>query len=104
MQTTRAVDSRGTAVRVTQRVIDQVAKAGGDQAQITTRAFIPATGATRYVASVTVRGKTYRVVVGDGNSTWRSHQTSETSDDFETLFGILADQPDRWEPIETVQE
>lgn len=96
--------SRPTApersVRVTQPVLDQVARAGPNQAQIALRGFQGGTREEPVIVELAVRGRAYRIRVGDTYCAWRSSQEDATRDDFEALFAMLADQPDVAEQVE----
>lgn len=83
-------------IRVTQRVLDQVARLGAHQSQIAIRTAIRATKTSTIVVEVSVDGEEYKIVVGDTHAAWRSHQTDSTRDSFERLFAILADKPNQW--------
>lgn len=97
----RPVPSRAIrSVKVTQAVLDQVARAGPGQAQIAIKGFEPASSNKRYTSTLVVGGIEFRLVIGDTGCCWRSHQDSETRDNFEALFALLADQPGVAEPIE----
>ncbi len=93
-----------TEVRLTQAVIDQVGRAGIEQAQIATRGFTPSTKHSRYVVSIVLGDEDFSLVVGDSNAIWRAHQTAATSDHFELLFARLGDQPGVWESVRILGE
>lgn len=97
-----AVADRGTALRVTQRVIEQVNVRGASQMQLTTIG-LPAGSKTAPVrVTIVFEGEPYSLVVGDTHAVWRSHQDKETLQGFESLFAQLAESPDRWTPITLV--
>ncbi len=91
--------SPSPGVRVTQAVIDQVARAGRSQAQISLTGF-PA-GRKENLVSVVVEvgAEHYPISIGDTHSAWVSHQTGAESSGFDRLFAYLSDQPDRWVPV-----
>jgi hypothetical protein len=93
--------SRATRfVKVTQAVLDQVARAGPGQAQIAMKGFEPANKKNRCTTTIEIGGIHFRLVIGDTGCCWRSHQVDETRDDFEALFALLADQPGVSERVE----
>jgi hypothetical protein len=88
------------SVRVTQFVLDQVARAGPNQAQIALRGFQGGTRDEPVIVELAVRERAYQIRVGDTYCAWRSSQDDATRADFESLFAMLADQPDVAEQVE----
>ena len=92
----------GGQARVTQRVIDQISRAGVSQSQITLRNVPGGTKTKPVRVAFTLVGASdeeYCVIVGDTNAAWWSHQDTTTRPLFERLFALLADRPDEWQPI-----
>lgn len=86
-------------VRVTQAVIDQVARAGRSQSQISLNGF-PAGSKDNLVSVVVEVGlEQYPISVGDTHAAWVSHQTGVESSGFDRLFAYLSDQPNQWVPV-----
>lgn len=90
---------KGARVRVTQRVVDQVSRAGIHQGQIALRDVPGGTKAARVRVVFNLDGEEHAIVVGDSHAAWRSHQSPTTIESFERLFAFLADRPDMWHPI-----
>jgi hypothetical protein len=90
---TRADDAR---VRVTQAVIDQVARAGRSQAQIALRGFPGGTSRERSHVLLASRDAVYPLVVADSHAAWAKHQTGDASEGFDRLFARLSDSPNEW--------
>ncbi len=92
--TLRATSSPRTTVCVTRKVLDQVNRAGPTQAQIALVWTGGTTKTARKLVSLRVDDQTYSVVVGDSHAVWRTHQRGQ-SDEFERLFALLAESPDK---------
>lgn len=88
------------SIRVTQAVIDQVARAGHSQAQIALKNFPRATNDNRVEVSVRLGEETHPLIIGDSRACWASHQTGAAAAGFDHLFGLLSDQPDVWIPVD----
>ena len=83
-------------VRVTQSVLDQVARAGRSQAQIALRCFPPGTKLRQFTMSVQIGDEAYPLTIGDSYAAWVTHQRVETRAGFDRLFALLSDQPGTW--------
>jgi len=66
------------------------------QAQIAFRGLPTGDKNDRQRVTLEVAGVKYPLVIGDTGAIWRSHQESDTSAAFETLYAMLAKQPDSW--------
>jgi subtilisin family serine protease len=88
--------SPGLVVRVTQAVIDQVARAGLTQAQIAFRGMAGGTQLERQSVRFQLCGMDFELRIGDSNASWRSHQDDITSEAFERLYALLGDEPGVW--------
>ena len=86
-------------VRVTQGVLDQVARTGRSQSQIALRKM-PA-GNVRQQVDVLVDcdGETYPLTIGDTHAAWVKHQTGPAAEGFDRLFAHLSDRPDSWHKV-----
>ena len=83
-------------VRVTQSVLDHVARAGRPQAQIALRGFPSGTKLRQCTLSVQIGDEAYPVIIGDSHAAWVTHQREETCGGFDRLFALLSDRPDTW--------
>ena len=92
-------DSPIVGVRVTQRVLDQVVRAGNGQAQIVLKGFPGGTKQTRVRVLLEVEGDEYTLIVGDTHVAWGSHQDASSAQSFDSLFGSLADRPGLLVPV-----
>ncbi len=70
------------------------------QMQIVLAGLPGGTKAKRIKLRLVIDDERYIVVVGDSHAAWRSHQTDETLDDFDTLFANLADTADERRALE----
>jgi hypothetical protein len=97
------VAKRGmAALRVTQKVIEQVHVVGPSQMQLTTVGLPHGMKTAPVKVTFVFDGEPYSLVVGDTHAVWRSHQDAETLQGFESLFAQLAESPDRWSPVNLV--
>jgi hypothetical protein len=85
--------SSNSSVYVTQRVVDQVVRAGNKQMQIAIRSEIGATRHRKVRLSFEIYGARFELIAGDTHVIWRSHQYGGTIESFERLFAILSDTP-----------
>jgi hypothetical protein len=92
LPTLQASSSNGS-VYVTQRVLDQVVRAGKTQMQIAISNKIGANGSRKVRLSIEASGNRFELIAGDTHAIWRSHQEAETIESFEQLFAMLSDIP-----------
>lgn len=98
-QAPRANRARGAsqvAVRVTQGVIDDVNRGGPNRAMISVRGVEGATSAARRKLTLAIDDDEYTLVLGDTHAFHGIHQDDTTRQAFETLFALLAEQPQEY--------
>ena len=93
------VVARASAARVTQAVVDQVARSERSQAQIALRGCPSGTSLNRFHGRLETDDDSYPIVIADSHAAWARHQTGEASDGFDRLFGRLSEQPEEWLPV-----
>ena len=86
-------DTLGDWIRVTQKVADQVTRAGASQMQIAASKELGATRKDKRRIAILLGDERFELVAGDTHVMWRSHQTDETIASFECLFSTLSDRP-----------
>lgn len=91
-----AESSRRSRIRVTQKVLDHVARTGRAQAQIALDGFPPGTKTERPAVTVILGDERHHLIVADSHAAWSAHQTDEASVGFDRLFARLSDAPDAW--------
>lgn len=72
---------------MTQRVVDQVGRAGAHQTQIAVRNLPGGTKASPSTIVIRFKSENYTLVVGDSH-VWRSHQNEMTRASFDRLFAL----------------
>ncbi len=85
--------THGDWIRVTQKVVDQVTRAGRSQMQIVISRELGASRKNKRRVSILLADGRFKLVAGDTHVIWRSHQTDETIASFERLFSTLSDRP-----------
>lgn len=81
------------AVYVTQKVLDQVVRAGDTQMQIAVSPKIDGSRHRKVRVSIEAGEDQFELIAGDTHVIWRTHQDGKTMESFERLFAMLSDRP-----------